>query len=63
MCSIYSCSQNTWFRSGISDMYIDNKINKEWFIVKYNGNKKKSIQRLCKDLEPYKFDNDNNNNY
>ena len=26
--------------------------NKEWFTVQYNGNKKKDIQRLCKDLKP-----------
>jgi len=61
--SIFSRSQNKWFRGEIIDIYIDIETNKEWFIVKYDGNKKKSIQRLSKDIKPYKSDiNDDNNN-
>ena len=50
--SIYSRSKNKWYDGEIIDIYIDNATNKEWFSVKYNGNKKKSIQRLCKDIKP-----------
>ena len=51
-CSIYSRSTNRWFIGQIINIYIDKKTNKEWFTVKYNGNKKKQIQRLCEDLKP-----------
>lgn len=49
---IYSRSKDTWFNGEIIDIYIDKITSKEWFVVKYNGNKKKSIQRLCKDIKP-----------
>ena len=52
MVSIFSRSKNTWFEGEIVYIYIDSSTNKEWFIVKYDQNKKKSIQRLCKDIKP-----------
>ena len=51
-CSIYSRSKHKWFIGQIIDIYIDQKTNKEWFTVKYDGNKKKHIQRLCEDIKP-----------
>ena len=38
-----------------------NKTNKEWFIVQYNKNKKKHIQRLCKDIKPIDSSTSNDN--
>ena len=52
MVSIFSRSVNSWFNGQIDDIYIDSITNKEWFIVKYGKNKKKSIQRLCEDIKP-----------
>ena len=49
--SIYSRSRGLWSIGEITEIYIDNATNKEWFIVKYNG-KTKHIQRLCKDIKP-----------
>ena len=51
---IYSHSSSKWFVGQIMDIYIefDNIQNKEWFIVKYNTTKKKTIQRFCKDIKP-----------
>ena len=54
-CFIHSRSKNKWFRGNITEKFIDYKTNKEWIVVKYNGNKKKKIQRLCTDLRPYTF--------
>ena len=51
-CVIYSRSSNKWYLGIIDDKYIDKETNKEWFIVKYNKNKWKKIQRFCNDLEP-----------
>ena len=59
-CMIYSRSKNKWFHGEIIDIYIDQKSNKEWFIVEYNGNKKKTIQRFCKDIKPITINNKNN---
>ena len=58
---IYSRSKNKWFEGVIADIYIDSITNKEWFIAKYDGNKRKSILRLCKDIKPnlrYQQDNE-----
>ena len=47
--SIYSRSKNKWFIGEITDIYIDDII-KEWFIVKYNGNKKNQCKNYVKIL-------------
>lgn len=51
-CFVYSRSKHKWYKGQISDIYIDSKTSEEWLIVKYNGNKRKKIQRLCKDFRP-----------
>ena len=50
--SIYSRSKQQWFIGRISDIYMNTKTNKEWFIVKYAGNMRKHIQRLCPAIKP-----------
>ena len=59
---IYSRSKNVWFKGKIINIYYDK--NGEWLKVKYNKNKIKSIQRLCKDIRPifnYNKKTDTNN--
>lgn len=55
--SIYSRSKDTWFQGEITKIYVDSTTNKEWLMVKYDGDKKKSIQRLCKDIKPLIINN------
>ena len=33
-CLIYSRSKNKWFKGEINHIYINNKTNKEWLVVK-----------------------------
>ena len=51
-CFIYSRSKCKWFKGQITDIHLDSETNEEWLVVKYNGNKRKKIQRLCKDFRP-----------
>eukprot|EP01084_Bolivina_argentea_P153670 267943_1 len=46
---IYSRSDNTWYPAVVIDIIYNE--NGEWLRIKY-GHKKKSIQRLCKDIRP-----------
>ena len=49
---IKSRSDNEWYNGLIVDIYIDGETNEEWFIVNYNHNKKKHIQRLSPFIKP-----------
>ena len=40
---VYSRSQSEWYIGTITGWYIDQETNKEWFIVRYDGNKTKLI--------------------
>eukprot|EP01084_Bolivina_argentea_P169743 294218_1 len=51
-CSIYSRSNEQWYKGKISSVFIDKHTHKEWFIVRYNSNQKKYIQRLCSHIKP-----------
>ena len=50
-CSIYSRSNDEWYNGIIDDIFIDQKTNEEWLIVKYGNNQSKKIQRLCDDIQ------------
>ena len=52
LCSVYSRSNRQWYNAIILDIFIDANTKKEWLIVRYDNSKRKTIQRLCKDIKP-----------
>ena len=57
-CEVYSRSSNKLCDGIITKIYIDDEDQMEWLTVKYNGTKKKKIQRFCGDFRPIGIEND-----